>query len=115
MQGKAQLQKQLCQHQGGRAAHMATAMGTNGTVEKYWHQLILERLTPKIMRQALAISDVKLEQAPKLKMLHRLRERETRQARVLIVFMSFVVLKLFIVASKHHNMELFHSVSRILR
>lgn len=85
MQGKAQLQKQLCQHQGGRAAHMATAMGTNGTVEKYWHQLILERLTPKIMRQALAISDVKLEQAPKLKMLHRLRERETRQARVLIV------------------------------
>jgi len=35
MQGKAQLQKQLCQHQGGRAAHMATAMGTNGTVEKY--------------------------------------------------------------------------------
>lgn len=79
MQGKAQLQKQLCQHQGVRAAHMATAMGTNGTVEKYWSQLISERLAPKIMCQALAIGDIKLEQAPKLKMLHRFRERERRK------------------------------------
>lgn len=79
MQWKAQLQKQLCQHQGVRAAHMATAMGTNGMVEKYWSQLISERLTPKIMCQALTIGDTELQQAPKLKMLHGFRERERRK------------------------------------
>lgn len=40
---------------------MGTATGTNGMVEKYLKQLNSERLKPKIMCQALAVGDIKLE------------------------------------------------------